>query len=464
MLDPNIFVHVENAVAELMHHEKIPGLSIAIVDHDDVVYVKGFGARNIEHNLSATPDTLFGIASVTKSFTCLALMQLVQEQKLSLDDPVAKYVPFTLGTKDQPITIHHLMTHSSGIPNLGTLELIIRRHSFKKEFYVPISHEDDVLRFINGAYKEIIFPPGKTFFYSNDSYTLLGYIIQKVSGMSFEEYIKQNILLPLRMDRSTLQQKSFESDINTATAYEIGKENELKPAENLLGTLAAGPMGLFRSARELTNYLRMYFYEGSFEDRQILQGSLLKNMLTPYIERPPTFWGAKYYAYGWSIQKDFLGQELIDHTGQTGVSQSYLGFLPNLKLGIALTSNGNDTPSSMIGQMFLATILGKDIDQVIPNWIIYQLYEKLKGKYTAYNTHISATVVFKDDSLYLETEWMGNPPSTTPLILEKWHTGPDKNAHEFYIDELGVKTPVTFIVRDSGRIDLLVERNYFHKS
>ena len=463
MIDSSMFIQVEKAVAELMHHDKIPGLSVAIVDHDAIVYAKGFGARNVDRNLPATPDTLFGIASVTKSFTCLAIMQLVEEQKLSVDDPVDKYLPFTLGSKDHPITIHHLMSHSSGIPNLGTLELVIRRHSFKKEFFVPITHEDDVLRFINNANKEIIFYPGEHFFYSNDSYTLLGYIIKKLSGMSFEEYIRQKILVPLQMTRSTLQRESFDSDSNTSLAYEIGKNNELKSAENLFSTLAAGPMGVFSSVLELTNYLRMYFHDGKFGDQQILQETLLKKMFTPYIERPQTFWGTKSYGYGWSIQQNFLGQELIDHTGQTGVSQAYLGFLPKIKIGIALTCNGNDAPSAMIGYMYLVTMMGKDINEVIPNWIIYQQYNKLQGKYKGYNDYIAANVIFKDDMLYLETEWMGNPPTMVPLILEGLNRGPDKNTHEFYIDELGIKTPVSFIIRNSGKIDLLVERDYFHK-
>ncbi|MFX1267051.1 MAG: serine hydrolase domain-containing protein, partial [Promethearchaeota archaeon] len=105
------FEEIEQKVVDLMREFKIPGLSIGIVEHGKPIYAKGFGTRNIEKNLPFTENTLFGIGSISKSFTALALFQLVQEGKINLQDPVNKYLNFKLGDDKNPIKICHLLSH-----------------------------------------------------------------------------------------------------------------------------------------------------------------------------------------------------------------------------------------------------------------------------------------------------------------------------------------------------------------
>ena len=110
---------LEEFVAEAMLQGHVPGLSLAVVKDRQVVYARGFGARRLKDNSPATPETLYGIGSCTKSFTALAIMQLVQGGRLDLKDPVKKHLPeFKVGKEENPITIHSLLTHSSGIPPL----------------------------------------------------------------------------------------------------------------------------------------------------------------------------------------------------------------------------------------------------------------------------------------------------------------------------------------------------------
>ena len=109
----------ENLVADEMADIKVGGAAIAIVKDSEIIYDQGFGARELSKELPANTDTLFAIASATKSFVCLAIMQLQEKGKLDVNDPVAKYIPLKLGISDKPITIHHLMTHSSGIPDFS---------------------------------------------------------------------------------------------------------------------------------------------------------------------------------------------------------------------------------------------------------------------------------------------------------------------------------------------------------
>ena len=105
----------------------MPGFSIAVVDHGETIYAEGFGLRDTQKVLPATPDTLYGIGSITKSFVAIGIMQLVEAGEINLDDPVSKHIPFELGIPGDPITIHHLLTHSPGIPSLATSTVAISR-------------------------------------------------------------------------------------------------------------------------------------------------------------------------------------------------------------------------------------------------------------------------------------------------------------------------------------------------
>jgi len=117
---------LENMIATTMAQMKIPGLSLALIKDDRVIYARGFGARNLRENIPSTTNTLYGVGSVTKSFTALGIMQLAEQGKLDVQDPVSKYVPFKLGLEAHPIKIHHLLSHSSGLPAVGASTLPLR--------------------------------------------------------------------------------------------------------------------------------------------------------------------------------------------------------------------------------------------------------------------------------------------------------------------------------------------------
>lgn len=186
---PDGFVErFEGKVATAMKEMHIPGMSVSVVKSGSVIYTRGFGARNLEKNLPATPDTLYGIGSCTKSFTALAIMQLAEQGKLNVQDPVGKHVPFRLGSKENPIKIHHLLSMSSGIPNLGLAEVLLSRAFGVEEKWVPASSFDDLMLHVNSAQQEIAAEPGIRYFYFNTGFTLLGEIVTRVSKMPYEQY------------------------------------------------------------------------------------------------------------------------------------------------------------------------------------------------------------------------------------------------------------------------------------
>jgi CubicO group peptidase (beta-lactamase class C family) len=121
---------LESFIFEKMSKTHLPGLSIALVDGEEIIYSKGFGFRDLEYGLKATPHTLYGVGSVTKSFTALSIMQLAEKGKINLDDRVNKYIPLNLESKGEPVKVWHLLCHTSGIPALAYAEALIRYWSW----------------------------------------------------------------------------------------------------------------------------------------------------------------------------------------------------------------------------------------------------------------------------------------------------------------------------------------------
>ncbi|MCG2870541.1 MAG: beta-lactamase family protein, partial [Vulcanisaeta sp.] len=116
---------LEEFILERMREFKVPGISIGIVKDGRLVYARGFGFRDMEAGLPTTPGTIYGIGSITKAFTALSILKLAEENRLNLNDPVEKYIPLRLRPFGEPVLVHHLLTHTSGIPALGYAEAFI---------------------------------------------------------------------------------------------------------------------------------------------------------------------------------------------------------------------------------------------------------------------------------------------------------------------------------------------------
>jgi CubicO group peptidase (beta-lactamase class C family) len=176
---------LEPMIVDLMQEAKLPGLSIAVVVDGKSVYAKAFGARDLAENLPMTPETLYGIGSISKSFTAMVIMQLVEQGKINLNDPVSKHIDFKLGNEEKPITIHHLLAHNSGTPSLQGAVVAITRGLGDTNIAIPLSSREDFFHHINMAAAEVFDDPEKHFFYNNDMYTTLGLIIECITGVNF---------------------------------------------------------------------------------------------------------------------------------------------------------------------------------------------------------------------------------------------------------------------------------------
>ena len=204
-----VLSRIDSVVKAEMSRQKIPGVAVAIVSKGTVMMAKGYGEANVEHHVAVTPETVFESGSVGKQFTSTAVMLLVEDGKIGLEDPITKYFP------DAPaswagITVRHLLTHTSGIPDYTTDAM-----DYRKDYT-----EDDIEKIAFGLKPE--FPPGSRWNYSNTGYVLLGIIIHKASGKFYGDVLRDRVFQPLGMKSARI---ISEADIvpHRAAGYDLVK-------------------------------------------------------------------------------------------------------------------------------------------------------------------------------------------------------------------------------------------------
>jgi CubicO group peptidase (beta-lactamase class C family) len=449
-----------------MERARMPGFSIAVVHEGETIYAEGFGLRDTQKILPATPDTLYGIGSITKSFVAIGIMQLVEAGKLSLDDPVSMHIPFELGMPDDPITIHHLLTHSLGIPSLATSTVAISR-GLGLDTGVPLGSAADFYRLVNGAQDEIVARPGERFFYHNAAWRMLGAIIQEKSGVPFHQYMKANVIDPLGMQRTTLSLAAFQSDPDHILPHlKVGDEVQASrfpypnPDDNLEFSFITAAGGIVSSVNEMTRYLNAQINKGRTEGGRLASEQSFEKMQQLHIYRPDGYYGEYGYGYGLGITPDFFGHEMIGHGGSIAVSTAYMAFVPDLKAGIVMMGNSSGMDYATIAESVFAILLGRDPEEAIPGLYIRERMKRLMGSYEVYRGLERLKVVSRGGLLHLETTSPRTEATTlTPLIPED----PTLASTDFYTVSNGLKSPVEFVIRNDGAIDLFIGRYCYHK-
>ncbi len=444
------FGALEGFTLEKMRENRIPGLSISIVANDEIQYARGLGFSDISSGLPATPRTLYGIGSVTKSFTALAIMQLAQEGKLNVEDPVEKYVPDIPRVLGQPPTIHHLMTHSSGLPLLGYGEAFISGVLGFDNSWLPVSSPEDIITFMRDAQDWAVCKPGERFFYLNEGYVLLGYIISKISGLTYEEYVQKRILAPLGMSRTFFSRADVEKDNDRATAYIIDKEGKHIPSTFPYGITSDG--GLISNVLDLANYIRMCLNSGEFNGKTIIKQKMFEAMEEPHITLPyESPLGKESYGYGWGVTHNFFGHKLIDHGGDVGVYKAYVGYIKEKKIGVAVLANPSKYLLTNVGMFALAQLLDKD-PQALPFVKHDRILNNLQGEYETYKGTMKFRIKRAGNFLIAELKDRYTEESI-PLVPER--LGEDRST--FFTISEGTKLTTEFTVRD-GKVEWIFER------
>jgi CubicO group peptidase (beta-lactamase class C family) len=306
---------IDNCVQSQMRRQHIPGLSLAVVKEGKVVVAKGYGLANVEHNVAAKPETVYQSGSIGKQFTATAVMLLVGEGKLRLDDKIKKYLD---GTPQawETITVRHLLTHTSGIKNYGPEDLNYRQDYSEKQLLQKV------------VSLPLDFSPGEKWSYSNTGYILLGIIIRKASGEFYGEYLRKRVFAPLGMDTTRI---ISEEDIvpNRAAGYRL-VNGQLKNQEWVspsLNTTADGSLYL--------TVLDLAKWDAALYTERLLKRAALEQMWTAV----KTNDGKSHpYGFGWKIGQ-FRGQKVVEHSGEWQGFQTYIARLLDDKLTIIVLTN-----------------------------------------------------------------------------------------------------------------------------
>lgn len=254
--------------------------SALVADDGEVIFSEGFGMANMEHDIPNTPNTKHRIGSITKQFTAALILQLVEEGKLELDKSISTYLPDYKGPAADVVTIHHLLTHSSGIPSYTSFP-----NFFEEESRDPRTPKEFVKVFSDSTLQ---FTPGERFVYNNSAYFLLGHIIEEVTGKSYEQVLQENILDPLDMKDTGYDHHSTIIK-NRATGYEKDGDGYVNaPYLDMSLPYAAG--SLYSTVEDL------YKWDRALYKNEILSEESKKLMFTPQMPD-----GNSQYGYGWSI-------------------------------------------------------------------------------------------------------------------------------------------------------------------
>lgn len=373
----------ERVLTEWLSEQRIPGAGLAVVNGDDVVHADGYGARDLDTNAPATADTLYGVASVTKSFTALAVLQRVAAGDVALDDPVSEHVDLYNGLEAPP-TVHELLSHGSGMPSDGASVVLLSRLMGADPVEVPLSSEDDLRRHVDGALQDRT--EGDRFFYYNTGYTALGKLVEAVDGRPFPEYVDDEVLGPLGMDRSTVAPADLSALDDVMTPYREEDGERVEAGFPVKGVGAAG--GLVASARDLAAYVRFQHDP----DPGVVDPALLARAREGHTVRQTYLDGTEQaYGYGW-MRRPLLGDRVLEHGGSLGVSTSYLGTLPDRELGVALACNGSPAVHpQFVGPALLATLTGGEPTDT-RFYALREKAERVAGTYESHRGVQTATV------------------------------------------------------------------------
>ena len=397
------FAALDRFILEKVSETKLPGLSIVAVRDGKLVYGRGFGLRDIVGGKPATPETLYCIGSVTKSFTCIALMQLQEKGLLSVEDEIGRHIPFDMRVKGEPVRIWHLMSHSSGVPALASAEAILRHTMKSADTWLPLVNGDDIYTFMDEAEQWAHCKPGERWFYLNEGYKLLGEIIEKVSGEKYTDYVKKHIFTPLGMSRSFFSREDVDCDHDVATPYIITRDGERLPSTYPYGILSSEG-GLISSATDMAKYISMYLNEGSCSSGSIVTKESLTEMMKPRVKTPYNPWvsrHARYYGFGLGSTQDSWGNIEVNHGGSVTTATAQLAFIPEKRVGVIALANATGYPLSYIADYALAVLMGNDPEQ-LPVIRFERSLAEVEGVYETYKGTMKCKVMRRGSLLSLE--------------------------------------------------------------
>lgn len=343
---------LEKVLQEIITRWGIPGLDVGIVEVEEIVYSHGFGVQSLDTQVPVSPESIFGVASVSKYFVATAVMQLVEQGKIDLDTPIVQYLPyFHLGDdRYTQITVRPILSHTSGMPDMDEVE------------YEDLigHHETDAgaaERYVRGlSNRKMVGAPRERFAYSNIAYNVLGDLIAKVSGQTFEDFMKEHVLLPSGMPDSTF------------FFPEVAKERlavpHLRSPEMIVNPVypyhrADAPASFLHSTViDMSHWSITSLSGGLFNGNRILSADKYPLMWTPAAPRnyPPFY---EHAGLGWTLGH-YEGWKTVSHGGGGFGWTDFLIMLPEKNCGAVISCNEESSARENIILAVVDTILNRE--------------------------------------------------------------------------------------------------------
>jgi CubicO group peptidase (beta-lactamase class C family) len=293
----------------------IPGASVAVIRDGAIVFERSYGLADLASGRRATPQTNYRLASITKQFTAMAIAMLAERKALSLDDPVARYLP-ELASVAPAVTLRHLLTHTSGLPEYEAL--------LPKDATNQIV-DRDVLALLSGHTAPG--DPGKVYRYNNTGYALLALVVERVSRRSFAEFLRRDIFQPLGMT-ATLAYDPRANISHRAYGY-AGHDPQFWNNDQTRTTAVLGDGGIYSSTKDLARWV------AALDAATLVPAPRLAEATTPLVATDAP---GVHYGLGWKIST-FDGEKLAFHTGTTSGFKNALLWVPSRKLAVVVLTN-----------------------------------------------------------------------------------------------------------------------------
>ncbi len=307
--------------------------SVLVAKGNETLLDRGYGSADLEWSIPNTPTTKFRLGSITKQFTAACILLLQERGKLNVSDPVKKYMPNAPAAWDK-ITIYHVLTHTSGIPNFTNFK------EYRDSEAKSTTPEKLIERFRD---KPLDFEPGTKWSYSNSGYVLLGYLIEKISGQTYQQFLEQNIFTPLGMKDSGYDSNSA-IILHRASGYSPS-EHGIINAGYIDMTIPFSAGGLYSTTEDLLTW------EHGLFGGKVLSAASLKQMTTPFKQD---------YAFALQV-KQVNGRKEIDHGGGIEGFNTELAYWPDDQLIVIALGNLNGMAPQEIADKVAATIHGEKV-------------------------------------------------------------------------------------------------------
>jgi CubicO group peptidase (beta-lactamase class C family) len=375
-----------------------PGCAVLIAKSGEIIYEKGFGKADLELNVAMQPDMVFRLGSITKQYTAIAILQLVEQGKISLQDSIQKFIK-DFPNKGHTITIENLLTHTSGIIDYESLNINIP-NAYRVD--LPQKQIVDSLE-----HHPLVFTPGSKFSYCNSNYFLLGYIIEQITGKSYAEYMQQHIFTPIGLT-NTYYDDEKQVIPNRVSGYGKWANGKYENADYI------GMSQVYAAGAILSNVDDMLKWHQALYSYKLVKKETLEKAFTSCKLADGTLTG---YGYGWFI-KDQNGEKSIEHAGGIDGFQSDEVYLPRQDIFIAtlynsLNNGGDDVSFMLLSNDIVTLAMGKTLAKEVK--VADAILKQYVGVYQFDAKH-SATITLENGQLQMEALAGGLPKS--PLFAE----------------------------------------------